>query len=134
MSCSISLALSIIMSCSVSLVLSINIFLLYVNIVVVSTDLHTQSIGNITPDGRYNNLLSLWAAVPSLVQLPAECSRIMSLCKQRCGKSFFKTTRIEISSGIFLIEYAIPDRLPQFNGHNQLPLSRLTLLGNDSKS
>ena len=81
MSCSVSLALLVIMSCSVSLVLSINIFLLYVNIMVVSMDLHTQSIGNITPDGRYsytNDLLSLRAAFPSLVQLPAECSRIVS--------------------------------------------------------
>ena len=45
---------------------------------VVSMDVHTQSIGNITPDGRYsytNDLLSLRAAVP---QLPAECSRIVS--------------------------------------------------------
>ena len=73
MSCSVSLALS----CSVSLAWS----MLYLNIAVVSMDLHTQSIGNITPDGRYsytNDLLSLRAAVPSLVQLPAECSRIVS--------------------------------------------------------
>ena len=41
----------------------------------------TAGTGNITPSGRYsytNDLLSLQAAVPSLVRLPAECSCIVT--------------------------------------------------------
>ena len=105
MSCLVSVDLSVIMSCSVSLVLSINIYLLYMNIMVVSMDLHTQSIGNITPDGRYsytNGLLSLRAAVPSLVQLPAECSRIVSPLRAEVWKKHLQDHPDKVLVGYLL--------------------------------